>query len=120
MVTFSFQKLAGTEQYGDCAISRSLYIGLVLGLANRLLGVSRRTGGKRHGISGGVCHGGRCFGSRDAGRDSGFRTITHDVGDPAVFSVDGHHLVLLALGSSFQLIPPFGAHLRGPCWIING
>jgi flagellar biosynthetic protein FliR len=30
------------------------------------------------------------------------------------FQVDGHHLVLLALGSSFQLIPPFGAHLGAP------
>ena len=27
------------------------------------------------------------------------------------FVVDGHHLLLLALGSSFHLIPPFGAHL---------
>ncbi|MEE9233354.1 MAG: flagellar biosynthetic protein FliR [Nitrospirales bacterium] len=30
------------------------------------------------------------------------------------FQVDGHLLVLLALGSSFQLIPPFGAHLGAP------
>jgi flagellar biosynthetic protein FliR len=30
------------------------------------------------------------------------------------FQVDGHLLVLLALGSSFQLIPPFGAHLSAP------
>ena len=30
------------------------------------------------------------------------------------FQVDGHLLVLLALGSSFQVIPPFGAHLSGP------
>ncbi len=30
------------------------------------------------------------------------------------FQVDGHLLVILALGSSFQLIPPFGAHLHAP------
>ena len=30
------------------------------------------------------------------------------------FQIDGHLLVILALGSSFQLIPPFGAHLSGP------
>ena len=28
--------------------------------------------------------------------------------------LDGHHLVLLALGASFKLVPPFGAHLQGP------
>jgi flagellar biosynthetic protein FliR len=30
------------------------------------------------------------------------------------FQVDGHLLMLLALGSSFQFIPPFGAHLSAP------
>lgn len=30
------------------------------------------------------------------------------------FVVDGHHLLLMALGSSFTLIPPFGASLSGP------
>ncbi|MCA9472419.1 MAG: flagellar biosynthetic protein FliR [Nitrospira sp.] len=30
------------------------------------------------------------------------------------FQVNGHHLILLALGSSFKLIPPFGASLHAP------
>ena len=35
------------------------------------------------------------------------------------FAVDGHHLILMALGSSFVLIPPFSGHLH-PSLLTDG
>ncbi|RMH05429.1 MAG: flagellar biosynthetic protein FliR [Nitrospirae bacterium] len=94
-------------------LSAELLIGLVLGLATRLLLAAVELAGSIMGLQLG-------FGVA-VQLDPVSQVETPVLGSFLVilasllyFVVDGHHLVLLALGASFRLIPPFGGTFHPP------
>ncbi len=94
-------------------LTAEMFIGLALGLATRLLMASVELAGQVMGFQVG-------FGFAQA-VDPATQLQTPVFGQLLTvfatllyFQLDGHHLILLALGSSFALIPPFGAHLQAP------
>ena len=95
------------------ALSTEVFIGLVLGLATRLLMTAVELAGSVMGFQVGFAMAGVLDPVTQV-ETPVFGQLLTMLATLVYFSVDGHHLVLLALGSSFQMIPPFGAHLSGP------
>lgn len=94
-------------------LTAELLIGLTLGMATRLLMAAIQLAGQVMGFQVG-------FGFAQA-VDPATQLQTPVFGQLLTvlaaliyFQIDGHHLILLALSSSFSLIPPFGAQLKAP------
>jgi flagellar biosynthetic protein FliR len=94
-------------------LAAELLVGLVLGLAMRLIMTAVELAGSVMGFQVGFSVGG-VLDPVSQVETPVFGQLLTIVATLLYFQVDGHHLVLLALGSSFQLIPPFGAHLGSP------
>ncbi len=95
------------------AVSMELLIGFVLGLATRLLMTSVELAGNVMGFQVGFAMAGVMDPVTQV-ETPVFGQLLTILATLVYFAVDGHHLVLLALGASFQLIPPFGPHLGSP------
>lgn len=87
-----------------------LIIGIVLGFATRLLMAAIELAGSLMGLQVGFAMAVQLdpVNQVEVPVLATFLTVIMTL---LYFVVDGHHLLLLALGSSFHLIPPFGAHL---------
>ena len=94
-------------------LTAEFFIGMALGLATRLLMAAVELAGQVMGFQVG-------FGFAQAVDPATqlqtpvFGQLLTVIATLLYFQMDGHHLILLALGSSFQLIPPFGASLQAP------
>ena len=94
-------------------LTAELFVGITLGLATRLLMAAVELAGQVMGFQVG-------FGFAQAVDPATqlqtpvFGQLLTVIATLLYFQIDGHHLILLALGSSFQLIPPFGANLQAP------
>jgi flagellar biosynthetic protein FliR len=95
------------------ALGAELLVGLVLGLAMRLVMVAVELAGNILGFQVGFAMA-NVLDPVTQVQTPVFGQLMTVLATLLYFQVDGHLLVLLALGSSFQLIPPFGAHLSGP------
>ncbi|PJA79372.1 MAG: flagellar biosynthetic protein FliR [Nitrospirae bacterium CG_4_9_14_3_um_filter_51_5] len=95
------------------ALGAEVLVGLVLGLAMRLIMTAVELAGSVMGFQVGFSVGGVLDPVTQV-ETPVFGQLLTILATLLYFQVDGHHLVLLALGSSFQLIPPFGAHLGAP------
>ncbi|RMH36127.1 MAG: flagellar biosynthetic protein FliR [Nitrospirae bacterium] len=94
-------------------LMRELIVGMVLGLATRLLMGAVELAGSVMGFQVGF----GVIGMLDPVSQVEtpvFGQLLTVLATLLYFQVDGHHLVLLALAASFQLIPPFAAHLGPP------
>jgi len=94
-------------------LGAELLVGLVLGLAMRLIMTAVELAGSVMGFQVGFAMAGVLDPVTQV-ETPVFGQLLTILATLLYFQVDGHHLVLLALGSSFQLIPPFGAHLGAP------
>jgi len=94
-------------------LAAELLVGLVLGLAMRLIMSAVELAGSVMGFQVGFAMAGVLDPVTQV-ETPVFGQLLTILATLLYFQVDGHHLVLLALGSSFQLIPPFGAHLGAP------
>jgi flagellar biosynthetic protein FliR len=94
-------------------LGAELLVGLVLGLAMRLIMTAVELAGSVMGFQVGFAMAGVLDPVTQV-ETPVFGQLLTILTTLLYFQVDGHHLVLLALGSSFQLIPPFGAHLGAP------
>jgi flagellar biosynthetic protein FliR len=94
-------------------LAAELLVGLVLGLAMRLIMTAVELAGSVMGFQVGFAVAG-VLDPVSQVETPVFGQLLTILATLLYFQVDGHHLVLLALGSSFQLIPPFGAHLGAP------
>jgi flagellar biosynthesis protein FliR len=94
-------------------LAAELFIGLVLGLAMRLIMAAVELAGSVMGFQVGFAMAG-VMDPVSQVETPVFGQLLTVLATLVYFQVDGHHLVLLALGSSFLLIPPFGAHLGAP------
>lgn len=95
------------------ALGAELLVGLVLGLALRLIMTAVELAGSVMGFQVGFAMAGVLDPVTQV-ETPVFGQLLTILATLLYFQVDGHHLVLLALGSSFLLIPPFGAHLSAP------
>ena len=95
------------------ALGAELFVGLVLGLAMRLIMTAVELAGSVMGFQVGFAMAGVLDPVTQV-ETPVFGQLLTILATLLYFQVDGHHLVLLALGSSFQLIPPFGTHLGVP------
>ena len=95
------------------ALGAELLVGLVLGLAMRLLMTAVELAGSVMGFQVGFAMAGVLDPVTQV-ETPVFGQLLTILASLLYFQVDGHHLLLFALGSSFQLIPPFGAHLSAP------
>ena len=91
-------------------LTAELIIGIVLGFATRLLMAAVEMAGSLMGLQVGFAVAVQLdpVNQVEVPVLGTFLTVLMTL---LYFVVDGHHLLLLALGSSFHLIPPFGAHL---------
>lgn len=94
-------------------LAAELLIGLVLGLAMRLIMTAVELAGSVMGFQVGFAMAGVVDPVSQV-ETPVFGQLLAVLATLVYFQVDGHHLVLLALGSSFLLIPPFGAHVGAP------
>ena len=94
-------------------LAAEIFVGISLGLATRMLMAAVELAGQVMGFQVG-------FGFAQAVDPATqlqtpvFGQLLTVLATLLYFQIDGHHLILLALGSSFSLIPPFGAHLQAP------
>ena len=95
------------------ALAAELFVGLVLGLAMRLVMTAVELAGNILGFQVGFAMA-NVLDPVTQTQTPVFGQLMTVLATLLYFQVDGHLLVLLALGSSFQLIPPFGAHLSAP------
>lgn len=95
------------------ALGAELFVGLVLGLALRMIMTAVELAGSVMGFQVGFAMAGVLDPVTQV-ETPVFGQLLTILATLLYFQVDGHHLVLLALGSSFTLIPPFGAHLGAP------
>ncbi len=95
------------------AIFTEVFIGIVLGMATRLLMTAVELAGSVMGFQVGFAVAGVLDPVTQV-ETPVFGQLLMMLATLVYFTVDGHHLVLLALGSSFQMIPPFGSHLSAP------
>jgi flagellar biosynthetic protein FliR len=95
------------------SLSTEIFIGLVLGMGTRLLMTAVELAGSVMGFQVGFAMAGVLDPVTQV-ETPVFGQLLTILATLVYFSVDGHHLVLLALGSSFQMIPPFGSHLSEP------
>jgi len=97
-------------------LTAELLVGFTLGLTTRLLMASVEFAGQVMGFQVG-------FGFAQAVDPATqlqtpvFGQLLTVIATLLYFQLDGHHLILLALGSSFNLIPPFGAQLQVPLMV---
>jgi flagellar biosynthesis protein FliR len=94
-------------------LAAEMLVGLVLGLAMRLIMAAVELAGSVMGFQVGFAMAGVVDPVSQV-ETPVFGQLLTILATLLYFQVDGHHLVLFALGSSFQLIPPFGAHLSAP------
>lgn len=94
-------------------LAAELLIGLVLGLAMRLIMTAVELAGSVMGFQVGFAMAGVVDPVSQV-ETPVFGQLLAVLATLVYFQVDGHHLVLLALSSSFLLIPPFGAHVGAP------
>ena len=94
-------------------LAAELFIGLVLGLALRLLMAAVDLAGFIMGFQVGLGFAAAVDPTTQV-QTPVFGQLLTVLATLLYFQVDGHHLLLLALGNSFTLIPPFGAHLHAP------
>jgi flagellar biosynthesis protein FliR len=94
-------------------LATELFVGLVLGLAMRLIMAAVELAGSVMSFQVGFSMAG-VLDPVSQVQTPVFGQLLTILATLVYFQVDGHHLVLLALGSSFQLIPPFGAQLGVP------
>ena len=94
-------------------LGAELLVGLVLGLAMRLVMTAVELAGSVMGFQVGFAMAGVLDPVTQV-ETPVFGQLLTILATLLYFQVDGHHLILLALGMSFQLIPPFGAHLGSP------
>lgn len=95
------------------ALAAEILVGLVLGFAMRLVMASVELAGNVLGFQVGFAMA-NVLDPVSQVQTPVFGQLMTVLATLLYFQVDGHLLVLLALGSSFQLIPPFGAHLSAP------
>ena len=91
-------------------LTAELIIGIVLGFATRLLMAAVEMAGSIMGLQLGFAVAVQLdpVNQVEVPVLGSFLTVLMTL---LYFVVDGHHLIMFALGSSFTLIPPFGAHL---------
>ena len=91
-------------------LTAELIIGIVLGFATRLLMAAVEMAGSIMGLQLGFAVAVQLdpVNQVEVPVLGSFLTVLMTI---LYFVVDGHHLIIFALGSSFTLIPPFGAHL---------
>ncbi len=95
------------------AIGAELLVGLVLGLAMRLILAAVELAGSVMGFQMGFALA-NALDPVSQVQTPVFGQLLSVLATLLYFQVDGHHLLLLALGSSFQIIPPFGAQMGPP------
>ncbi len=95
------------------AIGAELLVGLVLGLGMRLILGAVELAGSVMGFQMGFALA-NALDPVSQVQTPVFGQLLSILATLLYFQVDGHHLLLLALGSSFQIIPPFGAHMSPP------
>jgi len=97
-------------------LTAELFIGFTLGLTTRLLMAAVEFAGQVMGFQVG-------FGFAQAVDPATqlqtpvFGQLLTVLATLLYFQLDGHHLILLALGSSFNFIPPFGAQVQPPLMV---
>ena len=91
------------------ALAAEIFVGLVLGFAMRLVMAAVELAGNVLGFQVGFAMA-NVLDPVSQVQTPVFGQLMTVLATLLYFQVDGHLLVLLALGSSFQLIPPFGAH----------
>jgi flagellar biosynthetic protein FliR len=95
------------------ALGAELLVGLVLGMAMCLIMTAVELAGSVMGFQVGFAMAG-VLDPVSQVETPVFGQLLTILATLLYFQVDGHHLVLLALGSSFQLFPPVGAHVGAP------
>lgn len=95
------------------ALGAEILVGLVLGFAMRLIMAAVELAGNVLGFQVGFAMA-NALDPMSQVQTPVFGQLMTVLATLLYFQIDGHLLVLLALGSSFQLIPPFGAHLSAP------
>ncbi len=113
VVTFSLHPNWLEPGYLVMAVGAELLVGLILGLAMRLVMAAVELAGNVLGFQVGFAMA-NVLDPVTQVQTPVFGQLMTVLATLLYFQVDGHLLVLLALGSSFQLIPPFGAHLSAP------
>ncbi len=113
VVTFSLPPNWLQPGHMAIALGAELLVGLVLGLAMRLVMAAVEVAGNVLGFQVGFAMA-NVLDPVTQVQTPVFGQLMTVLATLLYFQVDGHLLVLLALGSSFQLIPPFGAHLSAP------
>jgi len=113
VVTFTLSPDWLAPGYLVMALAAELFVGLVLGLAMRLVMVAVELAGNILGFQVGFAMA-NVLDPVTQTQTPVFGQLMTVLATLFYFQVDGHLLVLLALGTSFQLIPPFGAHLSAP------
>ncbi|WP_447968363.1 flagellar biosynthetic protein FliR [Nitrospira sp. M1] len=97
-------------------LTAEIFVGFTLGLTTRLLMASVEFAGQVMGFQVG-------FGFAQAVDPATqlqtpvFGQLLTVIATLLYFQLDGHHLILLALGSSFNLIPPFGSRIQPPLMV---
>ncbi len=92
------------------ALGSEILVGLVLGFAMRLIMVAVELAGNILGFQVGFAMA-NVLDPVSQVQTPVFGQLMTVLATLLYFQIDGHLLLLMALGSSFQLIPPFGAHL---------
>ncbi len=95
------------------ALGAEILVGLVLGFAMRLIMASVELAGDVLGFQVGFAMA-NAIDPISQVQTPVFGQLMSVLATLLYFQIDGHLLLLLALGSSFQVIPPFGAHLSAP------
>ncbi len=95
------------------ALGSEILVGLVLGFAMRLIMAAVELAGNVLGFQTGFAIA-NVLDPVSQVQTPVFGQLMTVLATLLYFQVDGHLLMLLALGSSFQMIPPFGAHLSAP------
>ncbi len=113
IVTFTLPSNWLEPAYMVMALAAEVLVGLVLGFAMRLVMAAVELAGAVLGFQVGFAMA-NALDPVSQVQTPVFGQLLTVLATLMYFQIDGHLLVILALGSSFQLIPPFGAHLSGP------
>ena len=113
VVTFPLPSNWLEPGYLIMALGAEILVGLVLGFAMRLIMAAVELAGNVLGFQVGFAMA-NALDPVSQVQTPVFGQLMTVLATLLYFQVDGHLLVLLALGSSFQFIPPFGAHLSAP------
>jgi len=113
MVTFTLPPNWLEPAHMVMALAAEVLVGLVLGFAMRLVMAAVELAGAILGFQVGFAMA-NALDPVSQVQTPVFGQLLTVLATLLYFQIDGHLLVIMALGSSFQLIPPFGAHLSGP------